>query len=158
MSNFKEYAAAFHAQNDDILHFGVKGMKWHHHKLRGRPQPLDPDSAKRFHDEYEKTKENYGNPLSDEQTKETMKENAKINNLVREQRSKMDKMDDRSLANLMSRMNGRFSDLSNTATQFSNAGNKKAYNKAMDESWASYVKYLAAKKELSLRQKKRERK
>lgn len=153
MSDFKEYSAAFRAQNDDILHFGVKGMKWHHHK---RPS-LDPESAKRFHDEYEKTKENYGNPLSDEHTKETMKENAKINNLVREQRSKMDKMDDRSLLNLMSRMNGRYSDLSNDAVGFYNAGNKKAYNKAMDESWASYIKYLASKKELSRRQKKRER-
>lgn len=26
--DFKEYSAAFHAQNDDILHYGVKGMKW----------------------------------------------------------------------------------------------------------------------------------
>ena len=26
--DFKEYSAAFHAQNDDIMHYGVKGMKW----------------------------------------------------------------------------------------------------------------------------------
>ena len=26
--DFKEYSAAFHSQNDDIMHYGVKGMKW----------------------------------------------------------------------------------------------------------------------------------
>lgn len=33
MNDFREYSAAFHAQNDDVLHYGVKGMKWKHHKL-----------------------------------------------------------------------------------------------------------------------------
>lgn len=33
MNDFREYSAAFHAQNDDVMHYGVKGMKWKHHKL-----------------------------------------------------------------------------------------------------------------------------
>lgn len=28
MNDFRTYSAAFHAQNDDILHFGILGMKW----------------------------------------------------------------------------------------------------------------------------------
>lgn len=32
MSDFREYSAAFHYTNDDILHYGVKGMRWNHHK------------------------------------------------------------------------------------------------------------------------------
>lgn len=32
MNDFREYSAAFHAQNDDILHYGVPGMKWRHHR------------------------------------------------------------------------------------------------------------------------------
>lgn len=34
MADFREYSAAFHAQNDDLMHYGVKGMKWKHHKVR----------------------------------------------------------------------------------------------------------------------------
>lgn len=32
--DFKEYSAAFHAQNDDIMHYGVKGMKWDPNKKK----------------------------------------------------------------------------------------------------------------------------
>jgi hypothetical protein len=28
MNDFRTYSAAFHAKNDDILHFGILGMKW----------------------------------------------------------------------------------------------------------------------------------
>ena len=34
MTDFREYSAAFHAQNDDIMHYGVKGMSWHNHYKR----------------------------------------------------------------------------------------------------------------------------
>lgn len=34
MNDFRTYSAAFHAQNDDILHYGVKNMRWHHHKRK----------------------------------------------------------------------------------------------------------------------------
>lgn len=32
--DFREYSAAFHAQNDDIMHYGVKGMKWDPNKKK----------------------------------------------------------------------------------------------------------------------------
>ena len=34
MSDFREYSAAFHYQNNDLMHYGTKGMRWHHHKRR----------------------------------------------------------------------------------------------------------------------------
>lgn len=34
MADFRTYSAAFHARNDDLMHHGVKGMKWRHHLRR----------------------------------------------------------------------------------------------------------------------------
>lgn len=45
--DFKEYSAAFHAQNDDIMHYGVKGMKWDPSKRRRRGQTLPGPQAPR---------------------------------------------------------------------------------------------------------------
>ena len=32
MNDFREYAAAFADHQDDLCHYGTKGMKWRHHK------------------------------------------------------------------------------------------------------------------------------
>ena len=32
MNDFREYSAAFHDHQNDLAHYGVKGMKWKHHK------------------------------------------------------------------------------------------------------------------------------
>jgi hypothetical protein len=34
MSDFREYSAAFMDHQNDLVHSGVKGMKWHHHKRK----------------------------------------------------------------------------------------------------------------------------
>lgn len=41
MADFREYSAAFHAQNDDLMHYGVKNMRWHHHKRKPFQNVLD---------------------------------------------------------------------------------------------------------------------
>ena len=41
MNDFREYSAAFHAQNDDVLHYGIKGMYWDPSKKRRHGQ-TDP--------------------------------------------------------------------------------------------------------------------
>lgn len=34
MNDFREYSAAFNDHQNDLAHYGIKGMKWRHHKLR----------------------------------------------------------------------------------------------------------------------------
>ena len=34
MTDFKEYSAAFHDHQNELMHYGVKGMKWHKKKRR----------------------------------------------------------------------------------------------------------------------------
>jgi len=34
MTDFKEYSAAFYDHQNELMHYGVKGMKWHHYKRR----------------------------------------------------------------------------------------------------------------------------
>ena len=31
MNDFREYQAAFQDHQNDLMHYGVKGMKWHEH-------------------------------------------------------------------------------------------------------------------------------
>ena len=45
--DFKEYSAAFHAQNDDIMHYGVKGMKWDPSKKKKTSSDEDKASEQR---------------------------------------------------------------------------------------------------------------
>ena len=44
MNDFKEYSAAFQDHQNDLMHYGVKGMKWHKRKpgLKTMPGPQAP--------------------------------------------------------------------------------------------------------------------
>lgn len=48
MNDFKEYSAAFHNQNDSLMHYGVKGMHWDPSKKRrhGQTDPTGGPKAK----------------------------------------------------------------------------------------------------------------
>lgn len=55
MADFREYSAAFHAQNDDLMHYGVKNMRWHHHKRKPGDRKLkDPKEQETNNEEPEK--------------------------------------------------------------------------------------------------------
>ena len=47
MADFREYSAAFHAQNDDLMHYGVKDMRWHHHKRKPGETTLEDPRKKK---------------------------------------------------------------------------------------------------------------
>ena len=51
MNDFREYSAAFHAQNDDILHFGTKGMKWGIRRYQNPDGSLTPEGKRRYGNE-----------------------------------------------------------------------------------------------------------
>ena len=40
MADFKEYRSAFLDRQDDLRHYGVKGMKWRHNKRSPGEKPL----------------------------------------------------------------------------------------------------------------------
>ena len=46
MNDFREYSAAFHAQNDDVLHYGTKGMHWDHSKKKKKTTEEDEKKKK----------------------------------------------------------------------------------------------------------------
>ena len=46
MNDFRSYSAAFMDHQNDLMHYGTKGMKWHHHK---RQPIVGPDLRRGSH-------------------------------------------------------------------------------------------------------------
>lgn len=40
MNDFREYQSAFLDHQDDLMHYGVKGMKWDHKKRQPGAKPM----------------------------------------------------------------------------------------------------------------------
>jgi len=94
MSDFKEYSAAFHAQNDDIMHYGVKGMKWKHHKLQAGGVPglvgrLIRAGSRTSKNNEEEQKPNRGQYADSDRAKAAAAEH---NKTVEQNRSNLNKM------------------------------------------------------------------
>lgn len=56
MNNFKEYSAAFHEKND-LMHYGVKGMKWNPNKKKRAAETTIDDGKKIDKPSYNKKSE-----------------------------------------------------------------------------------------------------
>lgn len=46
--DFKEYSAVFHTQNDDILHYGIRGMRWGIRRYQNEDGSLTPLEKKKI--------------------------------------------------------------------------------------------------------------
>ena len=100
MNDFREYSAAFHARNDDVLHFGILGMKWGVRRFQNKDGSLTSAGKRRYSDEeldeikkatqkggaiggllakrrIDKAKKNSANSKSEPEKKEEPKEKAK---------------------------------------------------------------------------------
>lgn len=54
MNDFKEYSAAFQDHQNSLMHYGVKGMKWRHHKRSLKEWWNGGDSRKKADEAKEK--------------------------------------------------------------------------------------------------------
>jgi hypothetical protein len=51
MNDFREYSAAFHYHNGEIMHFGILGMKWGVRRYQNKDGSLTAAGKKRYSDE-----------------------------------------------------------------------------------------------------------
>lgn len=61
MADFREYSAAFHKQNDDVMHFGIKDMHWGIRRYQNPDGTLTPAGKLRYNKLKEKA-ESLKNP------------------------------------------------------------------------------------------------
>lgn len=89
MADFREYSAAFHEKNDDLMHYGVKNMRWHHHKRKPFQNVLDQRSRQ---ESVEKYKTIGDTTLEDSKKQETKAEPEKKSNEVWSQAANVHRM------------------------------------------------------------------
>lgn len=59
--DFREYSAAFHAKNDDVLHFGILGMKWGIRRYQNKDGSLTEAGKKRYGQRLDSLSDDYFN-------------------------------------------------------------------------------------------------
>lgn len=62
MNDFREYQSAFLDHQDDLMHYGVKGMKWDHKKRQPGAKPMtggaDPLTIASWREKYARLRRN----------------------------------------------------------------------------------------------------